>query len=139
MYSDRNLEFCIASRDAAAEVTRALPLGQADLAAPTDGMGPLGGLYLHVSAGEAVAAPASSEQPGFTVTLEHCDTKDGTFTAVVAFPEIRTAITKGQALVKHPVPQGIRNWVRLRFSAAKLMNAVMTLDAEKHYPGLFRE
>jgi hypothetical protein len=139
MYSDKNLEFSIASRDAAAATTRALPLGQADLAAPTDGMGPLGGLYLYVSAGEAIAAPANGNTAGFTVTLEHCDTKAGTFTTVIAFPEIRTAIAAGKVLVKHPVPQDIKNWVRFKFSAEKKMNALATLDAEKHYPGLFRE
>ncbi|MDR1514084.1 MAG: hypothetical protein LBS45_00180 [Synergistaceae bacterium] len=139
MYSDKNLEFSIASRDAAATTTRALPLGQADLLPPTDGMGPLGGLYLYVSAGESWAKPASGSVAGFTVTLEHSDTKEGTFTTVIAFPEDRTDVAQGKVLVKHPVPHGIKNWVRFKFSAAKKMNALATLDAEKHYPGMFRE
>ena len=139
MYTDKCLEFSIASRDAAALTTTALPMGQSGLAAPTDGMGPLGGLYIYVSAGEAIAAPSSGSVAGFSVTLEHCDTKDGAFAAVIAFPEDRTSIPAGKVLVRHPVPHGIKNWVRLKFSAAKKMNAVMTLDAEKHYPGLFKE
>ena len=138
MYSDKCLEFSIASRDPAALVTRALPMGQGDLTGDTSGMGPYSGLFVYSSAGEAVAAPAQNAA-GFIITMEHCDTKTGTFTAVIQFPEIRTAIAVGDVLIKHPVPFNIKNWVRFRLSAAKLINILITSDVDKAYPGLTKE
>jgi hypothetical protein len=132
MYSDKFLEFSIASRDAAATSTKALPMGQGDLTGDTTGMGPYGGLFIYVSAGETIAS-------GFTVTMQHCDTETGTYATLLTFPATTEEKKARQVIVKHPVPFNVKNWVKFTFSSAKLVNALMALDVEKSYPGLFKE
>jgi hypothetical protein len=134
MYSDKFLEFSIASRDAAATTTKALPMGQRDLALTPDtaGMGPYGGLFIFASAGEDLAT-------GFVITMQHADLEAGPFTTLITFPATTAAKAAGEVLVKHPVPFNVKNWVRFTLSTAKKVNILMTLDVEKPYPGLFKE
>ena len=136
MYGDKFLEFAVAGRDAPATVTKPLPMGQGDLFSQTGdtaGMGPYPAtLHFLVTAGEDIPA-------GFTVTLQHSDTADGTFDNVAAYPATVGVRLPGQVIVKAPVPMNIRNWARVSFSESLSVNAVMTIDADKWINGLVAE
>ena len=124
MILDDNLTFCKAT-DTAAATTPAIPLGQGDLAGNSKGLTPYNNLILHVSAGEAITA--------MTVTLETADTKGGTFEPVQVYPA-KANLKPGDAIVNERLPWGCRNWLRLKFSEAKKVNAHLALDTEKKYP-----
>jgi hypothetical protein len=132
MYSDKFLEFSIASRDAAATATKALPLGQSDLAGDTSGMGPYEGLFIFASAGEDLAS-------GFTITMQHCDTQGGTYSTLIAFPATTAAVSAGGLLIKHPLPFNVKNWVKFTLSSAKKVNIIITRDVDKWINGLIKE
>ena len=132
MYSDKNLEFVIASRDAAATTTKALPMGQGDLTGDTSGMGPYSGLFIYITAAEALAT-------AFAITMQHSDAQAGPYTTLIAFPALTGATPAGTVLVKHPVPFQVKNWVRFTLTAAKKLNIIITSDVDKAYPGLTRE
>jgi hypothetical protein len=132
MYSDKHLEFMMAFRDAAATVTRELPMGQGDMTGDTSGMGPYTGLFIFVSAGEDVDA-------GLEITMEHSDTQGGTYDTLIAFPATTDAKGPGQVIVKHPVPFNVKNWVRFTLSEEIKANILITRDVDKRWPGLFKE
>jgi hypothetical protein len=94
-------------------------------------MGPYEGLFIFASAGEDIAS-------GFTLKMQHSDTEDGTFTDVVTFPATTSAKSVGDVLVKHPVPFGVKNWVRFSLSAAKKTNIILTRDVDKWIPGIVK-
>jgi hypothetical protein len=129
MYGDKNLEFSVASRDAAATTTRALPMGQGDLSGDTAGMGTYGGLFVYASAGEDIPI-------GLVITMQHSDKQNGTFESLATFPATTIVKSIGDELIKYPVPLNVKNWVRFTLSSAVKANIVMTTDVDKWINGL---
>lgn len=101
--------------------TRAVCLAQADLKAPTNGIAPYQGLWLTVRAYDAAE--------NLTVTLEHCDTADGTYETLLAFPAVSADI--GELIAKAPIPFGSKNWLRLAFNKGARVNAILTAGVDK--------
>jgi hypothetical protein len=131
MYGDKMLEMQIKTQTASA-TSAAICLGQGDLPAPTDGIAPYDGLYFIARAGEALAA-------AFTVTLQHSDTKGGTYTTLIAFPALAAAASEGDLIAKAALPHNAKNWLRCVFSAAKKMDAVIVHNPDKYLYGLTPE
>jgi hypothetical protein len=129
MYGDLLLEFSVAGRDATAITTKALPMGQRDLTGDTTGMGPYDGLFVFASAGEDINA-------GFSITMQHCDTQNGTFENLVTFPATTAIKAPGDVLVKHPVPFNVKNWVRFVLSSAVSASIVIVHNVDKWVNGL---
>lgn len=133
MYSDKFLEFERAGRDAAGTTTKPLPMGQADFVGThspdTSGMGPYGGLWLVVTAASDIAA-------GYSVTIEHCDTENGTYAALLTSSATAAAAVPGNTLFKIPLPFDVKNWVRIKKSAANAVNIFMTNDVDKWPSGI---
>jgi hypothetical protein len=123
MLTDKYLTF-MKSTDTAAAATRALPLGQNDLAAPTDGMGPYDGFWLVLCSPSDVTGDSD-----LTVTLQSSDSQTGTY-ATAATYTVPTG-TKAGIVLKTPVPFTVKNWVKLGFSAASAFDAFMTLGVPK--------
>ncbi len=109
-------------KDGAITETRAICLAQGDLPAPNIGMAPYEGLFLTVS---TYTEPVS----GLAVTLEECDTKDGTFTTLASYPAKDAGA--GEVVVKAPIPFSAKNWLRLTFSTAAKVNAFITYGVDK--------
>ena len=123
MILDKHLTF-VKGTDAAAAETRAICLTQNDLPAPNDGMAPYDGLFL-------VVIPTEDGMAG-PVELQHCDAEAGTFEKLATFEAPPSYDDKaGSTLVKAPVPFPAKNWLKLKFSAAKKCNAFLTLGADK--------
>lgn len=121
MITDKNMTF-LKGTDAPVSVTKALPLGQGDLSGDTSGMGPYAGLYVYVATRAALAS--------LSVTLEHCDSADGAFKTLTAYPEVKEA-KAGDAIVKAPLPFSAKNWVRLKFDSAVSVDAMLLLGVDK--------
>ena len=111
--------------DTAATTTKAIPIGQGDLAGNTKGIGAYTELFLHVSA----PAPIAS----LGVTLETSDTETGTYETAITYPT-KTTIKAGDTIVKARLPRNVRNWVRLKFTAAAAVNAHLAIDTDKRFP-----
>ena len=108
--------------DGAITESKALCLAQGDLTAPNDGMAPYDGLFIVVSSyTEAIS--------GLSVTLQHCDTKDGTYEDVFSTPS--KDVEAGEVVVKAPIPFRCKNWLKLKFSTAALVNAFITHGVDK--------
>ena len=107
--------------DGAITQTRAVCLGQSDLPAATDGMAPYEGLWLTVR--------AYTDATNVAVTLQHCDTKDGTFEDLVSYPAV--TVGAGGKIIVAPVPFAAKNWLRLKFSSAVTVNALFTMGVDK--------
>lgn len=121
MITDINL-FLATPEDGAITETRAICLTQEDLPAPNNGMAPYEGLWLTVRAYEDAASVA--------VTLQHSDTKDGPFADLVSYPAVTAGA--GGKIVIAPVPFSAKNWLRLKFSAAATVNALVTMGVDKN-------
>ena len=126
MYMDRNLEYERIGKDTAAATTRALPLGQADLAplanaGTTADVSPDAQLYLMVVAG------GSDVAAGKTFEFQHADTAAGTYATVQTFGPAPAA-GPGGVLIKAPCPQGLKNWTRVVKSDATPLNIFLTYD-----------
>ena len=122
MILDQNLIF-VKGTDTPATTTKALPLGQNDLAGDTSGLGPYSNFFLQVTAKADIPA-------GLTVAVEHADTETGTYAELIAFPAA-PALKNGQVAIKSPLPFKVKNWVRLRFSSAVALYAFLTYGVDK--------
>ena len=109
-------------KDGAITETRAICLAQGDLPAPNDGMAPYDGLFLTVS---TYTEPVS----GLAVTLQHCDTKDGTYEDLASYAAKDAGA--GEVVVKAPIPFAAKNWLKLTFSTAATVNAFITHGVDK--------
>lgn len=125
MILDNNLTFLTAD-DAAVTESPAVALGQGDLEGKNKGLTAYNNLVLHVTAAEAISGAV-------TVTLETSDKKDSGFTALMTYPAVTNA-KAGDTLVKEKLPWGCLNWLRIKLSAAKKVNAHLALDVDKKYP-----
>lgn len=125
MILDNNLTFLTAD-DAAVTESPAIALGQGDLEGNNKGLTAYNNLVLHVTAAEAISGAV-------TVTLETSDKKDSGFTALMTYPAVTNA-KAGDTLVKEKLPWGCLNWLRIKLSAAKKVNAHLALDVDKKYP-----
>lgn len=131
MIIDKHLTFVL-GKDNPQTTTRSVCLTQSDLPVVTPGgveqtgMGPYNaGLFLYVAAAEAGVT-------GLTVTIEHSTEEEGSYDELVTFNQLPTATGKeGDVLVKAPFPFPSRNWVRLKFSAAKKLNAFLVHGVDK--------
>lgn len=122
MILEQNLIF-VKGTDTPAAVTKAIPLGQNDLAGDTSGLGPYGNFFLQVMAKADIPA-------GLIVAVEHADTETGTYGELIAFPAA-PALTAGQVVIKSPLPFKVKNWVRLRLSSAVALYAFLTYGVDK--------
>ena len=125
MILDNNLTFLTAD-DAAVTESPAVALGQGDLEGNNKGLTAYNNLVLHVTAAEAISG-------AITVTLETSDKKDSGFTALMTYPAVTNA-KAGDTLVKEKLPWSCLNWLRIKLSAAKKVNAHLALDVDKKYP-----
>ena len=125
MILDNNLTF-LTAKDAAVTESPAIALGQGDLEGNNKGLTAYNNLVLHVTAAEAISG-------AITVTLETSDKKDSGFTALMTYPVVTNA-KAGDTLVKEKLPWGCLNWLRIKLSAAKKVNAHLALDVDKKYP-----
>ena len=125
MILDNNLTFLTAD-DAAVTESPAIALGQGDLEGNNKGLTAYNNLVLHVTAAEAISGAV-------TVTLETSDKKDSGFAALITYPAVTNA-KAGDTLVKEKLPWGCLNWLRIKLSAAKKVNAHLALDVDKKYP-----
>lgn len=124
MIIDNNLTF-VRGTDTPATTIKAIPLGQADLEGNSKGLGAYQSLMLNVTASEDIAS--------LSVTLETSDTETGTYESVVTYPA-KTALKAGNTVVCERLPWSVRNWVRLKLSAAAKVNAYLSVDADKKFP-----
>ena len=124
MILDDNLTFAKAS-DAAVETTRAVSIGQSDLEGNTKGLNAYHNLILNVSATEPTAS--------LGVTVETADTEGGTYEAVQSYPA-KTNLKAGDTVVNERLPFGVRNWVRLKYTASAKTNAHLSVDTDKKFP-----
>ena len=120
MVLDKNLVFAV-PEDGAVTLTKAVCLTQSDLSAPTDGIGPYEGLWLNVMPTE--------DATDLAVTLQHCDTKDGTYADLVAYPA--KSADAGERLLVAPVPHNCKNWLKVKFGAAFTGNAFLSVGVDK--------
>lgn len=120
MVQDKHLIFLTPDEGEKTE-TRAVCLTQNDLPAPTDGIGPYEGLWLNVTPIDDVS--------NMTVTLQHCDTKDGTFDDLVVYPG--KSVEAGERLIAAPVPHNCKNWLKVIFGAAFTGNAFLSIGVDK--------
>ena len=120
MILDKHLIF-VSEADGEKTESRAICLTQNDLLPPTDGIGPYEGLWLIVTPTEDVS--------GMSVTLQHCDTADGTFADLVVYPA--ASAEAGERLLAAPVPHVCRNWLKVKFSAAFTGNAMLVIGVDK--------
>lgn len=125
MILDNNLTF-LTEKDSAVTESPAVALGQGDLEGKNKGLTPYNNLVLHVTAAETISAP-------ITVMLETSDKKDSGFTALMTYPAVASA-KPGDVLVKEKLPWGCLNWLRIKLSVAKKVNAYLALDVDKKYP-----
>lgn len=120
MILDKHLRFATPD-DGRITTSKAICLTQNDLSVPNNGMGPYDGLFLCVIADENVS--------GLTVTLEHSDIDTGTFATLLTFPA--ATANAGEVIVKAPFPFKSKNWVRIRLSTARRVNAFLTTGVDK--------
>ena len=104
MYGDKLLEMQTRAEVAVA-TTRAVCIGQGDLAAGASGVAPYDSLYLLVIAGEDVPAAV-------TYTLETSDTQGGAFAALIS-KKTAGVVSAGQVVWKEQVPHNAKNWLRV--------------------------
>ena len=125
MILDNNLTF-LTAKDSAVTDSPAVALGQADLDGNNKGLTPYNNLILHVTAGETISSP-------ITVTLETSNKKDSGFATLMTYPAVASA-KPGDTLVREKLPWGCLNWLRIKLSTAKKVNAHLVLDVDKKYP-----
>lgn len=101
-------------------------IGQADLEGNNRGLTAYNNLVLHVTAAEPISG-------AITVTLETSNKHNSGFTALMTYPAVTDA-KAGQVLVKEKLPWGCLNWLRIKLSVAKKVNAHLALDVDKKYP-----
>jgi hypothetical protein len=122
MILDKNLRL-IGAADPAVTETKAVPLGQNDLSADAAGLGPYQDFWFVVKAGSGGA-------DSIDVTLQHCGEPDGTFEDVVTLKS-PDAYAAGDTIVKAPVPPGVKNWLRVKLSAAVAVEAFFVYGVDK--------